>query len=688
MPLQFNNDELLLIRKNSLERVRTQLRENFLGILDGSPPDFNSFITLAPSRSECADFFDDILIELTRTTCAKSITHDLRQPFRASIHMFMANWPKIITVNPSLVQPCVTLLECVVSNSSDDVAIWTAVYELLTVSARPVTPPAVTSAKSSAFDTPARPNSGSRLTESQTHELVDPYIRAEIQGNVYKDVLGFHIYFPGLDSSQWDCAVKCSSSCSETCQAQWDWSDETTATLDSWPAKPTETAAVQWFRKFNDRFIVHGPGLTRFYGSGARPLADSKCRRKCDIFLSQMLTNNNSTEVKPAANHQYSWYDVLVPGELKSNKDEDCTPDTVIELAGYAREVFGAQVGRRFVHAFTICGDVMRCYMFDRAGVSISQAFHINKNEKTFKLFVRIILCYATMGAAQFGFNTNYTTEHGEVFLPARQQPLPAFVAFKGQRFRLLEVLFYQPAIVSRGTLCWLARDEVTGEECVVKDAWRSKYRRSEGQFLDIAKRECAWGTVDCRLHGDVIVEGILDEITSNVRRGLDYISAKRVSISPKTLDRMLCLGNSETSHIGMQRMSRLNLQKSAANSSNTAKRQLPGYGPPNPKRLKLSGDGDENLEDDNEDMEGEDGDRVHTLLVFYTVGEDISKFISVRHLLEVFRDAIKCTFHAFSYICLNLTLSRPPVISGKRKDPTSRHINQQCADQQEPKEG
>jgi hypothetical protein len=78
------------------------------------------------------------------------------------------------------------------------------------------------------------------------------------------------------------------------------------------------------------------------------------------------------------------------------------------------------------------------------------------------------------MRPEQFGFDTNYTTANDEPFLPTRSLPMPTYVSLAGRRFRLLRIMLYQPAIVSRGTLCWLARDAVTGEECVVKDAWRS----------------------------------------------------------------------------------------------------------------------------------------------------------------------------------------------------------------------
>lgn len=152
-------------------------------------------------------------------------------------------------------------------------------------------------------------------------------------------------------------------------------------------------------------------------------------------FTSRKLTSDNGTEVEPGPEHTYSWYDVLVPGELKSAPGEDCSPKTVVQLAGYAREVFGSQIDRRFVHAFTICGDIMRCYLFDRAGVSISRGFHIRKSEKTFKLCIKILIGYSTMRPEQFGFDTNYTTANDEPFLPTRSLPMPTYVSLAGRRF-------------------------------------------------------------------------------------------------------------------------------------------------------------------------------------------------------------------------------------------------------------
>ncbi|RPB20402.1 hypothetical protein L211DRAFT_775192, partial [Terfezia boudieri ATCC MYA-4762] len=91
--------------------------------------------------------------------------------------------------------------------------------------------------------------------------------------------------------------------------------------------------------------------------------------------------------------------------ELKAASARDGAPDTVMQLAGYVREVFGAQVTRRFVHAFTICGPFLRCFLFDRAGISISERINIKKNDRTQKIFSRILQAYVSMDAVQLGFN-------------------------------------------------------------------------------------------------------------------------------------------------------------------------------------------------------------------------------------------------------------------------------------------
>lgn len=93
--------------------------------------------------------------------------------------------------------------------------------------------------------------------------------------------------------------------------------------------------------------VLGGLGC-RYYTPANKVLRGSEANRKLDIFLTHADT--------ALPNGEHNWSNVLVIGEHKPNPDEDTSSKTTIQLAGYAREVFGSQPDRRFVRNFTICG--------------------------------------------------------------------------------------------------------------------------------------------------------------------------------------------------------------------------------------------------------------------------------------------------------------------------------------------
>jgi Fungal protein kinase len=472
---------------------------------------------------------------------------------------------------------------------------------------------------------------------------LDLYIRLEIQDSVRRGVKGFHNFFPDVSAEEWDCVVECPEPHTNetTCLAGWSWVDKTPSGFDCWPIKPSGEDASEWFEKLN--------GYLRESGSDIRFHAPNN--GGCDVLCTQKVIDDKGAEMV-MKDYMYSWHDVLVVGKLRPNPREDLLASTILQLAKSVREVFGAQPGRRFVHGFTLCGDLARFYLFDRAGVSISDKFCINKNDHARMLFIKILLGYSEMDSGPLGFNTSYTDENGKPFLPSTRERWPKRLFIDGNEFHLVKLLFYQPTIVSRGTLCWLARDS-EGRECVIKDAWRPKSLKHEGELLLKAQKSGVWGGVEYGLHGDFIWDGRRDEVDSCVRSYLNYEDSKWVKISAwreEGEDSISC-----ASSLGERRYGRLTTQENA-----------------NEENRKQSDDSDQ---DGNKNFPE---DRVHSYVITYTVGIPITKFESKCQLIEAFRDAIKRIF--LTPIVLygsELTPSRSSFIIRRRENPTPGCVDQ-----------
>ena len=81
--------------------------------------------------------------------------------------------------------------------------------------------------------------------------------------------------------------------------------------------------------KFQDT-VLSGLGR-RYYTSANKVLRGSEANRKLNIFLTP------ANAVLPDGEHD--WSNVLVIGEHKQNPDEGRSTKTLVQLAGYAREV-------------------------------------------------------------------------------------------------------------------------------------------------------------------------------------------------------------------------------------------------------------------------------------------------------------------------------------------------------------
>ena len=449
-----------------------------------------------------------------------------------------------------------------------------------------------------------------------TRGEIDPYLRMELRDTVFKNVSGFHTFFPTIDEAQWKCAVSCLKEC--TCPYENEH-------FESWPKPASQKDTLDWFMSFNSHLDA---GPTRFYTSGNKGLSDSDAIRKGDVFLSEIIEDDSANVLFQPGTTTFSWLQPRVIGELKEASGQDCNSGTIVQLASYAREIFAAQVCRRFVHGFTVCGDAFRAYLFDRAGISISEKFRINKNKKTLKLFAHILLGYARMNPQNLGFDSNYKTADGKPFVPCGGE-IPRQLVFDGYRFNLTAKLFQRKAIVCRATLCWLATDE-EGKQCVVKDMWRSKLRESEGELLSRAKVN-GWDELSYKQHWIVCIDAA-EDTTLNIRKGLSYDSAKEADITEQRIDRLYCLksviSNTTSNTTGSD------LSQSSTRNSINSKRQPEDQGGSASKRLKS--ETSKNITERS---------RVHEIVVTCKLGRPIYKFRSPRELIQAFRGAIECMF-------------------------------------------
>ena len=122
-----------------------------------------------------------------------------------------------------------------------------------------------------------------------------------------------------------------------------------------WPEDAKQDDVLSWFADFSEKLTAFAQGNTSIPTRQRRPLAKpnepidgSIGKRKMDVGFV-----NDAEAKKDSRCH---WSQILVPGELKSNRSSDKASDAWLDLGRYAREVLAAQDTRRFVLGFTICG--------------------------------------------------------------------------------------------------------------------------------------------------------------------------------------------------------------------------------------------------------------------------------------------------------------------------------------------
>ncbi|KAI1655018.1 hypothetical protein F4813DRAFT_392009 [Daldinia decipiens] len=577
-----------------------------------------------------AEFGSDLLLTLILTLQTLPVARILHSQINLNTPLILdlLNLASQVVLSGFDTKLAIPLIELVIKNAPD-IEIWNAVFELVSQTRPKATTPPI--ALENAFlDTPFRPSSASQSGIKQTRHEVDQRILEELTRRVYDDVKGFfERYFEGKTWTNKAGEIY-NESISQYIDGRW----------KGWPEPPLEKTFYKWFINFQTDVLG---GLSRkYYTSANQTLKGSEADRKLDIFLASA-----------DASFQASAYDY-----------DDRVTDTLVQLTGYAREVFGSQPERRFVPGFTICGSLMRLWLFDRSGPYSSERFDIHKEPER---FVRVIAGYALMTDAELGLNTFIKRDGNSRYIVARDiriyledQPITS-----------------QKAVVCRGTACYRGRSsDVTDWQYVVKFAWPSDKRQREGRLLKLATERGVTGIAQWFHHEPVFVDGVADTI-ANLRSGMKFGQPRKISAKASWVNsgtessqadsktRSNPRGRSKSS---VRRLASLAMNTSSSVSSRQKRKQDEHLAVEiSPTKRSRSNDsqsvprqveqdakeGDSQQPDspsiqepDVDSLTGEDSEaydnRVHCCLVVKPAGRPLHTYRSVKELLATFRDAIK----------------------------------------------
>jgi hypothetical protein len=152
--------------------------------------------------------------------------------------------------------------------------------------------------------------------------------------------------------------------------------DASVARWVGWPSRAAERDVLGFFQDLVDNQLLEHLAtadrpIYRYVPSNEAPLQNGDCTRKADVLLTTEAPSNR-LDFAALRDKRYDWGAVRVIGELKSNPDVSNDKSTLLQVANYVREVFGAQPCRRAVHTFTLCGQYLRAWLFDRSGAICS----------------------------------------------------------------------------------------------------------------------------------------------------------------------------------------------------------------------------------------------------------------------------------------------------------------------------
>lgn len=411
------------------------------------------------------------------------------------------------------------LLIIALADNPDDVLIWDQVYNAVVGSTACARPIALLLQQ-----TPWLRNTSSFANSSEHRKYVDVILKMEL-GPMYVGLRDFHEAFfgrvAGLETASEAVFNKCMEGNNPHFLVEGGWR--------GWPEDANQDGVLGWFADLSEKLAEFAENYRSSPTRQRRPLVKpndpidgSIGKHKMHIgYINDPKANKNST---------CYWSQVLIPGELKSNRSADIPSKAWLDLGRCAGEVLAAQDTRLFVLGFTICGSLMRLWVFDRLGGIASEQFDVNKDGLR---LVTTILGFLWMSEEELGFDPTIMTAGNQRFIDIERN---------GSTERLIidEVIRRVRCIVGRATTCWRAyREEDPRTLLVIKDSWQYPERDEEGKLLYEATSKGVVNVGRYYYHHTISVQGH-DDIRNGVRKGLDVTRAsnyrpERLIASPST---------------------------------------------------------------------------------------------------------------------------------------------------------
>ncbi|RYO91358.1 hypothetical protein DL763_005032 [Monosporascus cannonballus] len=345
---------------------------------------------------------------------------------------------------------------------------------------------------------------GGIVNSSEYRKETDDLLKDDL-GNMYVDIPDFHETIlggiQGLEETSEDIFQKCCEGPDPLFRQGW----------TGWPPSAEENAVASWFTDLTQQIAQWAQDyrptpLRRLVAEPNKPLQGSTAKRKLDVGIvshPDVITH---------------WSQILIPGELKKNPNQDNPKLAWCDIGRYVREVLRKQDTRRFVLAFTLCGPLMRVWEFDRSGPIASTRFDINQDGLR---FVSTILRFLWANEEELGFDPPIIRSDGQQYIEIQRNGVSERIVIDGVARRT-------PCIVGRATTCWKAHPE--GEPSttlVIKDSWQYPERNEEGElFCEVTEKDVCH-VARYYYHETIhLQDGTVDDVQSGIRKGLNITKA------------------------------------------------------------------------------------------------------------------------------------------------------------------